>query len=103
MKIIFCRDAQSVSDYLVEDFFNHHKDHEEIKINSYLLLYRFRVAVAKKEIEPFDLDVIDFNGKVYSGFCDEVGRLDENTMESVYRAKVVSQEDDFLNILIGIA
>ena len=51
MKIIFCRDAQSVSDYLVEDFFNHHKDHEEIKINSFLLLYRFRVAVAKKEID----------------------------------------------------
>lgn len=105
MKIIFCKEADKVSDYEVEDFFQAHKnagDDDEIKISSFLLLYRFRVAVRTGEIEPFQFDVIDFDGEVYAAECDETGRLDDQTMRSVYRAKVLNLEEEYLNTLIGI-
>ena len=105
MKIIFCREAQTVSDYEIEDFFEKHKnagEDDEIKISNWVLLYRFRVAVKLKEIKPFQFDVIDFDGNLYAGECDEEGRLDDLTMRSVYQAKVISLEEKYLNILIGI-
>ena len=102
MKIIFCKEAQTISDYEIEDFFKKHKNDEEIKISNWVLLYRFRVAVKLKEIEPFQFDVIDFDGNLYAGECDEEGRLDDLTMRSVYQAKVISLEENYLNTLIGI-
>ena len=105
MKIIFCKEAEKVSDYEIEDFFQSHKNlgnEEEVKISSFLLLYRFRVAVKQKEIEPFDFEVIDFDGNMYAGDCDEDGRLDDQTLKSVFQAKVMNQEEDYLMSLIDI-
>ena len=105
MKIIFCREAAPVSDYEIEDFFQAHKnagEDEEIKISSFLLLYRFRVAVKQKEIKSFDFEVIDFDGSLYAGYCGEDGRLDDQTIQSVYRAQVMNQEEDYLMALIDM-
>ena len=105
MKIIFCKEAEKVSDYEIEDFFQSHKNlgnEEEVKISSFLLLYRFRVAVKQKEIKPFDFEVIDFDGNMYAGNCDEDGRLDDQTLRSVFHAKVMNQEEDYLMLLIDI-
>lgn len=105
MKIIFCREAQLVSDYEIEDFFQAHKntgEDEEVKISSFLLLYRFRVAVKQKEIKPFDFEVIDFDGSLYAGECDEEGRLDDQTLRSVFHAKVMNLEEDYLMLLIDM-
>ena len=105
MKIIFCREAQTVSDYEIEDFFQLHKnadEDEEVKISSFLLLYRFRVAVKQKEIKPFDFEVIDFDGNLYAGDCDEEGRLDDQTLRSVFQAKVMNLEEDYLMSLINM-
>ena len=102
MKIIFCKEAQTISDYEIEEFFEKHKNDEEIKISNWVLLYRFRAAVNSKEIEPFQFDVIDFDGTLYAGETDDEGRLCDQTMRSVYRAKVLSQEENYLNTLIGI-
>ena len=105
MKIIFCREAEKVSDYEIEDFFQAHKnarEDEEVKISSFLLLYRFRVAVKQKEIKPFDFEVIDFDGNLYAGDCDEEGRLDDQTLRSVFQAKVMNLEEDYLMSLINM-
>ena len=105
MKIIFCNDAEKISDYEIEDFFQAHKnlgDEEEVRISSFLLLYRFRVAVKQKEIKPFNFEVIDFDGTIYAGDCNEDGRLDDQTLRSVFQAKVMNQEEDYLMALIDI-
>lgn len=105
MKIIFCKEAEKVSDYEIEDFFQAHKnarEDEEVKISSFLLLYRFRVAVKQKEIKPFDFEVIDFDGNLYAGDCDEEGRLDDQTLRSVFQAKVMNLEEDYLMSLINM-
>lgn len=105
MKIIFCKEAEKVSDYEIEDFFQSHKnigDEEEVKISSFLLLYRFRVAVKQKEIKPFDFEVIDFDGTLYVGDCDKEGRLDDQTLRSIFQAKVMNQEEDYLMALIDM-
>ena len=105
MKIIFCKEAEKVSDYEIEDFFQAHKnarEDEEVKISSFLLLYRFRVAVKQKEIKPFDFEVIDFDGTMYAGDCDKEGRLDDQTLRSVFQAKVMNLEEDYLMSLINM-
>lgn len=105
MKIIFCREAEKVSDYEIGRNLQSHKnlgEEEEVKISSFLLLYRFRVAVKQKEIKPFDFEVIDFDGTRYVGDCDEEGRLDDQTLRSVFQAKVMNLEEDYLISLIDM-
>ena len=102
MIIKFCKEATPVSDYEVEDFFQANKDAKVVKISSILVLYRFRTAVYKKEIKPFKIEVIDFDGKFYDGVCTTDGRFNEMGKSSIYRAKVIDQLDQSLNTLIGI-
>jgi hypothetical protein len=51
--IIFSNDASPISDYDIESFYQNNKNKELIIINNDILLYRFCVGVAEKDIEPF--------------------------------------------------
>lgn len=103
MLVRFCREAEKISDYEVEDFFQAHKNDDILLISSLILLYRLRVAVVKKEIEPFIFEVEDFNGDIYEDTITPVGKFDGMGLYSdVWKSKVLSQDEDALNILIGI-
>ena len=51
--IIFSKDTKPISDYDIESFYQDNKNKELIIINNDILLYRFCVGVAEKDIEPF--------------------------------------------------
>lgn len=103
MLVKFCKEAEKISDYEVEEFFQAHKNDETLLISNLILLYRLRVAVVKKEIEPFQFEVVDFNGDVYSDDITPVGKFDGMGLYSdVWKAKVISQDENALNTLIGI-
>ena len=103
MIINFCKEAESVSDYEIENFFQVNKDKKVIAINSMLLLYRFRVAVAKKEIEPFEIYVEDFNGKMFHDVISPDGKFNGlGKYNDIWLSDVLSQEEKYLNTLIGI-
>ena len=102
MKINFCKEAEPVSDYEIENFFQENKNKEVIDISSMLLLYRFRVAVAKKEIEPFEIRVEDFNGKMFHDVISPDGKFNGmGRYNDIWLSEILSQEENYLRALIG--
>lgn len=96
--VVFTKTAKPVSDFEVEQRFQELKDIPCAMISSQLLLYRFRVGVLRKEIEPFELVVVDFDGTNYSEVITESGKFDEGT---IYNAKIMGLYDKYLDELIG--
>ena len=97
--VVFTKPAKPVSDFEIEETFQRIKDIHCVEISSQLLLYRFRVAVLRKEIEPFELVVVDFDVANYSEVITEQGKFDDGI---VFRAKIMSVYDNYLDELIGL-
>ena len=96
--VVFTKTAKPVSDFEIEQRFQELKDMHYVEISSQLLLYRFRVGVLRKEIEPFELVVVDFDGTNYSEVITESGKFNEGT---IYNAKIMGLYDKYLDELIG--
>lgn len=94
-RIIFTNEAESVSDYNIEEFYSRNKDKDSIKISNVILLNRFRLGVVNKEIEPFELTIEDFDNTKVSFM---VG--DKEIDERVNDLKIITQLDKFLIELI---
>ena len=97
--VVFTKTAKSVSDFEIEQTYQRIKDMHYVEISSQLLLYRFRVGVIRKEIQPFQLIVIDYDGEQYTEVITELGKFDIGT---IYDAKIIGTYDNFLDELIGL-
>lgn len=80
LTIKFTKDADPVSDYEVEEFYQTFKNSTTLMICNNLVLQRFRVAVHEGEIEKFTLFVEnedgDFKGCVFE-------RLESNANNNI--------------------
>ena len=57
----------------IEEVFNRVKNDKIINTSSLILFDRLRLAVKNKEIEPFNVTVIDLDGKESSASITEMG------------------------------
>lgn len=73
--IVFSKNKESVSDYDVEETYQMFKNNKVVYMSNTMLLTRFRVGVKRKEIPPFGLEVVDFDGRVVKELCGSVGEL----------------------------
>lgn len=73
--IVFSKDEEPISDYLVEETYQMFKNNKIVHMSNSLLLTRFRVGVKRKEIEPFELEVTDIDGGVIKEVCGVEGTL----------------------------
>lgn len=93
MVIVFTKDADPVSDYDIEEFYNMFKKMKEIHICNTLLLMRFRVGVAKGEIENFTIRVQQEDGS----YIDV-----ENNPQYADSARVFGLFDEYLDNLLNL-
>jgi hypothetical protein len=73
--IVFSKDEEPVSDYLVEETYQMFKNNKIVYMSNSLLLTRFRVGVMRNEIEPFILEVTDIDGSYIKEVCGVEGTL----------------------------
>lgn len=75
LTIKFTKDADPVSDYEVEEFYQTFKNSTTLMICNNLVLRRFMVGVKVKEIPQFELEVTDIDGTVVKEICGKNGCL----------------------------
>jgi len=63
-QIKFSKEGECVSDYDIEEFYEENKNESIVHIACDTILDRFRVGVKEKDIEPFNLTVIDIDGTI---------------------------------------
>ena len=73
--VVFSREGISASVFDVEEVFNSVKKNTIINTSSEILIERLRLAVKNKEIEPFDITVIDLDGKRYTSSLAKNGSV----------------------------
>lgn len=92
--IIFSNKAIPVSDYDIEHFYQNNKNEEKIIISNEILLNRFRLGVAEKEIEPFYLiikdksistELIDMNGDFSNIYSEFILNQDMYLVSSIWK------------------
>ena len=93
--ITLCKDGMDANYYNVEEQFEIAKQLVNPEISSLILLSRFRLAVVKREIEPFGLVVIDVDGQEYQGYVDKSGNLVEVYLGSILNSSVFKAERMF--------
>ncbi len=93
MVIVFTKDADPVSDYDIEEFYNMFKKVKEIHICNSLLLMRFRVGVARGEIENFTIRVEQEDGS----YLDIV-----NNPQYANSSRVLGLMDEYLDKLLNL-
>ncbi len=103
--VIFSKEGIPASVFDVEEVFNKVKNETIINTSSEVLLDRLRLAVKNKEIEPFNITVIDLDGEEYISSISTSGSVccckDNNSNRDIYRSKALSVRLSFLMALIG--
>lgn len=97
--ITVCKDGMDANYYNIEEQFEIAKQLINPRISSLILLGRFIKGVINKEIEPFNLTVVDINGQEYQGYIDEYGNLEEVYAGSIIGSKIFKLNEN-LNIEI---
>ena len=88
IKFINKIDSSCISDYDVEKTYQSFKAIVgELSICNTLLLTRFRLGVKRKEIEPFEITVVDIDGTEVNEVCSING-----TLCDVWATKILSQD-----------
>lgn len=103
--VIFSREGLAASVFDLEEVFNKVKKNTIINTSSEVLFDRLRLAVKNKEIEPFDITVIDLDGKIYTSSLTEKGSVcccensDDNT--DIYNSKALNVRMEILMAIMG--
>ena len=71
--VIVSKKGISADVFDIEEVFNRVKNDKIINTSSEILFDRLRLAVKNKEIEPFNVTVIDLDGKESSASITEMG------------------------------
>ena len=71
--VIISKKGISADVFDIEEVFNRVKNDKVINTSSEILFNRLRLAVKNKEIEPFNVTVIDLDGKESSASITETG------------------------------
>ena len=99
--VIISKKGISANVFDIEEVFNRIKNDKTINTSSEILFDRLRLAVKNKEIEPFNVTVIDSDGKEYSSSITKTGSVcccENNDNEDIYKSKVLNVR---LNILMA--
>jgi len=103
--VVFSREGISASVFDVEEVFNSIKKNTIINTSSEVLLDRLRLAVKNKEIEPFDITVIDLDGRKYTSSLAENGSVccckNDNSNTDIYNSKALNVRLEILMALMG--
>lgn len=103
--VVFSREGISASVFDVEEVFNSVKKNTIINTSSEILIERLRLAVKNKEIEPFDITVIDLDGKRYTSSLAENDsvrcRENSNGDTDIYKSKALNVRLEILMSLMG--
>ena len=100
--VIISKKGISANVFDIEEVFNRIKNDKTINTSSEILFDRLRLAVKNKEIEPFNVTVIDSDGKEYGSSITETGSVcccENNDDEDIYNSKVLNVR---LNILMAL-
>ena len=103
--VILSKEGIPASIFDVEEVFNKVKNETIINTSSELLLDRLRLAVKNKEIEPFNVTVIDLDGEEYISSISASGSVccceDNNSNRDIYESKALRVRLSLLMALVG--
>lgn len=103
--VILSKEGIPASIFDVEEVFNKVKNETIINTSSEVLLDRLRLAVKNKEIEPFNVTVIDLDGEEYISSISASGSVccceDNNSNKDIYKSKVLNVRLDILMAFLG--
>lgn len=103
--VVFSKDGIPASVFDVEEIFNKVKNETIINTSSEVLLDRLRLAVKNKEIEPFNVTVIDLDGEEYISSISKTGSVccceDSNSNKDIYKSKALNIRLNILMAFIG--
>ncbi len=103
--VILSKEGIPASVFDIEEVFNKVKNETIINTSSEVLLDRLRLAVKNKEIEPFNVTVIDLDGEEYISSISASGSVccceDNNNNRDIYRSKALRVRLSLLMALVG--